>query len=114
MSRGSYGSHTRVIGKNSFVYLTFQRPINSLSTLHPPPSTFQLTVANIIAPVIIRLLGLEEGLAQTLAPNGVLIVSGILAEQTGDVTAALNRAGLTVIDQRQIGDWVAMAARPLQ
>ena len=88
--------------------------LGSLSNLHSPPSTYQLTVANIIAPVIIRLLGPEEGLAQTLAPNGTLIVSGILAEQTGDVTAALNRAGLTVIDQRQIGDWVAMAARPLQ
>lgn len=92
--------------------------LGSLSNLQPlaavQAANFQLAVANIIAPVIIRLLGPEEGLAQTLAPNGVLIVSGILAEQIGDVAAALNRAGLRAIDQRQIGDWVAMAARSLQ
>jgi ribosomal protein L11 methyltransferase len=100
------------------VAATIETRLGSLSNLQPlaavRASNFHLTVANIIAPVIIRLLGPEEGLAQTLAPNGILIVSGILAEQIGDVAAALNRAGLTVIDQRQIGDWVAMAARPLQ
>ncbi|MEK7325864.1 MAG: 50S ribosomal protein L11 methyltransferase [Chloroflexota bacterium] len=107
------------------VAVTIKTRLGSLSDLHAegaisnlhakrPISNYQLTVANIIAPVIIRLLGPEEGLAQTLAPNGLLVVSGILAEQVGDVTAALNRAGLTVADQRQIGDWVAMAARPVQ
>ncbi|MBI3243540.1 MAG: 50S ribosomal protein L11 methyltransferase [Chloroflexi bacterium] len=75
-----------------------------LSNLQP----FNTTVANIIAPVIIRLLG--QGLGQTIAQNGVLIVSGILAEQAGEVKAALNRAGLTDIDRKQMGDWVAIAA----
>ncbi len=88
--------------------------LGSLSNPQSLITNYQLTVANIIAPVIIRLLGPEEGLAQTLAPNGLLVVSGILAEQGGDVTAALNRAGLSVVDRRQMGDWVAMAARPLQ
>jgi ribosomal protein L11 methyltransferase len=82
--------------------------LGSLSNLQLLITNYQLTVANIIAPVILRLLG--EGLAQTLAPGGTLIVSGILAGQAGEVTAALNRAGLTVVDRRQIGDWVAMAA----
>ncbi len=78
---------------------------------HTSHQTFNLAIANIIAPVIIRLLG--EGLGQTLAQGetpGILIVSGILAEQAGDVNTALNQSDLTVIDQRQIGDWVAMAA----
>ena len=96
------------------VAATIEIRLGSLSNLQPLTSSFHLTVANIIAPVIIRLLGPEEGLAQTLAPGGTLVVSGILAEQAGEVTAALNRAGLAVVDQRQIGDWVAMAARPLQ
>ncbi len=70
---------------------------------------FEVSVANILAIVIVKLLG--EGLAQTLAPNGLLIVSGILAEQADHVVAALNNAGLNVIDIRQNGDWVALAAQ---
>ena len=75
----------------------------------PTRPHFTLAVANILAIVIVKLLG--EGLTQTLAPNGTLIVSGILAEQADKVVAALNSAGLNVIDKRQSGDWVAMAAR---
>ena len=38
-----------------------------------------IVLANILAPVIIRLFGM--GLADLVAPGGVLILSGILAEQ---------------------------------
>lgn len=72
---------------------------------------FEVSVVNILAIVIVKLLGPEEGLAQTLAPNGTLIVSGILAEQADNVIAALNSTWLNVIDKRQSGDWVALAAR---
>ena len=74
-----------------------------------PVSVFQLTVANIIAPIIIRLLG--EGLAKTLAPGGTLIISGILEEQIESMTTALSESGWSILEQRQSGDWVAMAAR---
>ena len=83
--------------------------LGSLAALQSSISSYQLTVANIIAPAIIRLLG--EGLAQTLAPNGVLIVSGILEEQTGSMIAALRQASLTIVEQRHIGEWVGMAAK---
>jgi len=83
--------------------------LDTLNSRTPTPPHFTLAVANILAIVIVKLLG--EGLAQTLAPNGTLIVSGILAEQADNVVAALNSAGLSVMDKRQSGDWVAMAAR---
>jgi ribosomal protein L11 methyltransferase len=66
-----------------------------------------LVLANILAPVIIRLL--EDGLANLLDPGGVLILSGILDEQTGEVEDALRARGLSVLERRQIGDWVALA-----
>ncbi len=72
-------------------------------------SKFNITVANIIAPVVVRLLG--QGLGRTLAPGGTLIVSGILAEQAENVAVALREAGLVVVEQRQIDDWIGMAAR---
>jgi ribosomal protein L11 methyltransferase len=68
-----------------------------------------MVLANILAPVIIRLL--DEGLGALLIPQGSLILSGILAEQAGDVEAALGKHGLRVVIRRQIGDWVALEAQ---
>ena len=67
-----------------------------------------LVVANILARVIVLLLG--QGLAGTVAPGGRLIVSGILDTQAADVNAALKQAGLTLVAQEQIDDWVAIVA----
>jgi len=68
-----------------------------------------LVVANILAPVIIRLF--EAGLAELVEPGGSLILSGILAEQAEKVieTAQTKKMGLT--GRRQMGDWVALACR---
>ena len=70
--------------------------------------TANLVLANILAPVIIRLL--DEGLPNLLTPDGVLILSGILAEQAGDVEDALGRYNLRLLERRQSGDWVALVA----
>ncbi len=67
-----------------------------------------VVLANILAPVIIRLL--DEGLAGLAAPGGVLILSGILDEQREGVISALERAGCRVEEVRQMGDWVALKA----
>lgn len=75
------------------------------------PAQFQLAAANILAVVIAKLLAGTPSLGDSLIPGGTLIVSGILAEQTGKVVAALNRARLDVIEKRQRGDWIALAAR---
>lgn len=69
-----------------------------------------LVVANILAPVIVRLLD-EDGLGNLVHPGGKLVLSGILDEQAGEVMAALDRHRFEAIERQQEGDWVALAAR---
>jgi ribosomal protein L11 methylase PrmA len=46
-----------------------------------------------------------------VAPAGILILSGILQEQSGTVRAAAQAKGLEFIEQVQMGDWVAPVLR---
>lgn len=69
----------------------------------------ELVFANILAPIILRLFA--AGLAQLVCAGGILILSGILAEQAEEVVAAAEQQGLRIIEQRQMGDWVAVAAQ---
>lgn len=66
----------------------------------------RLVLANILAPVLERLL--DEGLAGLIAPDGSLVLSGILAEQSAAVESAARRVGLRLAEKRQTGDWVAL------
>ncbi|MCX6037174.1 MAG: 50S ribosomal protein L11 methyltransferase [Chloroflexi bacterium] len=68
-----------------------------------------LVLANILAPIIIRLFGL--GLAELVAPGGALILSGVLAEQTEGVISSVEEYGLKLVEKRQKGDWVALLVR---
>jgi ribosomal protein L11 methyltransferase len=68
-----------------------------------------LVVANILARTIVDLLA--GGLAETVAPGGLLVVSGVLEAQAYEVIAALKMAGLVLAAQEQIDDWVALIAR---
>jgi ribosomal protein L11 methyltransferase len=65
-----------------------------------------LVVANILAPIIIRLF--DAGLADLVEAGGEIILSGILDHQAGNVVAAGEFKGLKLNDQRQMGDWVAL------
>ena len=65
-----------------------------------------LVLANILAPVIIRLF--EAGLRDLVAPQGVLVLAGILEEQAREVRSAAEAQGLEFREQRQQGDWVAL------
>ena len=69
----------------------------------------ELVFANILAPVLVRLL--DEGLGELVVPGGWLVLSGILAEQSPEVEAALSRHGLNLLERCQSGDWVALAAQ---
>ncbi len=71
--------------------------------------TAQLVFANILAPVLVQLL--DQGLGELLMEDGWLILSGILADQCQDVLSALNEHGFQLVERRQMGDWVALAAR---
>ena len=65
-----------------------------------------LVVANILAPVIIRLF--DAGLAELMERHGALILSGILQEQVPGVIEAAQAKGLRLVEQEQMGDWVAL------
>lgn len=66
-----------------------------------------LVVANILAPVIIRLL--DTGLADLAEPGGTLILSGILQGQEQKVIEAAQAQGLVLSAQKRMGDWVALS-----
>lgn len=68
-----------------------------------------LVLANILAPIIIRLF--EGGLAGLVAPGGALVLSGILEEQADGVIQAAQAHGLQFIEMRKITDWVVILMR---
>ncbi len=70
------------------------------------PQPAGLVVANILARVIVTLIG--QGLAQTVTPGGLLVVSGILEAQAFEVHAALQAQGMTLRAQEHLEDWVAI------
>jgi len=65
-----------------------------------------LVLANILAPVIIRLF--DAGLADLIEDGGTIILSGILQEQAENVIAAAQARGLGLNERKQMGDWVAL------
>src|SRR5215207_1782870 len=65
-----------------------------------------LVVANILAPVIVRLF--DAGLVKLIDEKGAIILSGILQEQAQSVIDAAQKRSLTLKEQRQMGDWVAL------
>jgi ribosomal protein L11 methyltransferase len=65
-----------------------------------------LVLANILAPVIVRLF--DVGLADLIERDGAIILSGILQEQEARVLEAGQAKGLRISERRQIGDWIAL------
>jgi ribosomal protein L11 methyltransferase len=71
-------------------------------------SGFDVVVANLTAEVIVDLM---SDLAACLAPEGLMILSGILSELAEDVERALLASGFAVIERHESGEWCAMVAR---
>jgi len=69
----------------------------------------QLVLANILAPVLVKLL--DQGLAQLLDQDGLLVLSGIIEDQLGEIEAAVVRNGLQIERRFQIDDWVALGLK---
>jgi ribosomal protein L11 methyltransferase len=68
-----------------------------------------VVLANILAPVLIRLF--DAGMADLVEPGGVIILAGILADQADGVIDSAGKHGLTFVEKRQSGDWVALVCR---
>ena len=64
-------------------------------------------VANIELPFF---LAEARYLAGLLRPGGMLIASGFLGRDVGDVAAAFEDAGLTPVDRSLEGPWAAVVA----
>ncbi|HLI90375.1 MAG TPA: 50S ribosomal protein L11 methyltransferase [Ktedonobacteraceae bacterium] len=69
---------------------------------------YDLVLANIIAHII---GALAPQLARMLAPQGVLVVSGIIEERRADAEGPLLEAGLELVEQTMIDDWLALVLR---
>jgi len=68
-----------------------------------------LVLANILAPVLIRLF--EAGMADLIQPGGLIALAGILEEQGQNVRKCGEEHGLTFVEQKQSGDWVALVMK---
>ncbi len=69
---------------------------------------YDMVLVNIVADVIIHL---APTLPAFLQENSILICSGILDKRLNDVTAALESAGLTVIETKSKEDWRCVIAK---
>ena len=67
-----------------------------------------LVVANIIAPILHSLF--EEGLSELISPAGILVLSGILEEQSPGLQAWLERTGLVLLEERRRGEWIGLVS----
>lgn len=66
-----------------------------------------LVLANILAPVLVRLF--NEDMDKLITPGGVILLSGILIEQATEVEVEAGSHGLKLLERMVIGDWIAMA-----
>ena len=69
---------------------------------------YDLIFANILAR---PLASLAQGLSQLLAPEGVVILSGLTRDQLRWISACYRARGLTRLDVVRIDNWVAVAMR---
>jgi ribosomal protein L11 methyltransferase len=65
-----------------------------------------LVVVNILAPIILRLY--DQGLSSLVAPEGLLILSGILDEQADSVIQRSEKEGYRLLEKALIKDWVVL------
>jgi ribosomal protein L11 methyltransferase len=69
---------------------------------------YDLVLANIIAHII---GSIANELARVLAPEGLLIVSGIIEARRPDAEGPLLAAGLELVEEMRIDDWLCLVYR---
>jgi ribosomal protein L11 methyltransferase len=77
-----------------------------LGSLDKATEKFELLLVNILAKVIIELAG--QGLTDRVLPTGLMIVAGIIEEQEAEVTVALRKHRVEIVERRQDKDWVTL------
>jgi ribosomal protein L11 methyltransferase len=81
--------------------------LHSEASSKPQSLIFDLVQVNILAETIIKLV---PALADSLAPRGILIASGIIADRADAVVTSLRQSGLSLAEQRSQEEWVALIA----
>jgi ribosomal protein L11 methyltransferase len=66
---------------------------------------YPLALANLVAGVLVQL---APRLAMHVAPGGMLLASGIIAERADEVLAALDDAGFELAERQDDGEWVTL------
>lgn len=74
-----------------------------------PRATWDLVLANILAPTIVQFI--REGLVRHIQPGGLVILSGIIEEQAPQILDAMEQSHLSVVERRQVKDWVTLVGR---
>lgn len=69
---------------------------------------YDVICANIVADIIMRM---APDVGRYMKPNGVLLASGIITEREGEVTAALEKSGLTVKKSLIDNGWCALVVQ---
>lgn len=72
-----------------------------------PARTWPVVAANLYSTILIEI---APKLHRALAPDGVLVFSGVMRDQEHEVTAAFRRAGLRVQTVKRQGKWIAALA----
>jgi ribosomal protein L11 methyltransferase len=83
-------------------------------TVPIPNSQFSipnLTVANILAETIVEL---APALVVNLSPGGILVASGIILDRAQAVLTSLLGNGLSLVERRADGEWVALVAQKIK
>lgn len=68
-------------------------------------TTYDIVVANILAPVIVSLL---PEICLRLRSNGILLASGLIETSVGNVESAMREAGFVNIERFRQGDWFGL------
>src|ERR1041384_485769 len=71
-------------------------------------TAFDVVVANLTAEVLVDLM---SDLRTCLAPEGLMILSGILRELVEDVEESLRRTGFEVNERRDAGEWSMLVVK---
>lgn len=73
---------------------------------------YDLVLVNILARIILSLL--DQGLADTIRPGGMVIASGIIDDQEAAVQTAFTNKGIEIVDRFVEKDWIALLGRKME
>ena len=105
------GSLEIIRGDSSYHSLTNKKPDKEEDegVLVSGWQQFDLVLANILTTTLIDLF--SKGLAQTLRPQGTLILSGIRKDEVQKIRPAMQTAELHIVETQHQKDWVALVVR---